>query len=202
MSDLVIAYLLHYGHYQTADALRTATAATAGRDAMKPVLLPQKDATWQGEVDGTQTLIRQALRTAILKGKMSDALALVEKHFPDATAAVAPLLLSQLLVEFMRVGDTAGALEAAADERCTTDDGEVHPLVAEAMGLLAYTAPEESPLAHLFDVSQARRVAEAVNATLLSHLGYPPQTTLDLMMKHTLSLPRIARMGNSPLCLK
>ena len=187
-----------------ATAADSTTAATTNGDADSNGngAAPADDSLAAADVRDSRMAVRRAVVAAIERGDVAAATETVRRELPGIVDEASPLLLSQAIIEAVNVGDIEGALATTASPGCGGGlGGEAHPVVGEAIGLLAYASPHTSPLAHLFEPAQRRRVATSVNALMLSHLGYPTEASLDTLLKHALMLPVLAKAVQHPLSL-
>ena len=181
--ELIASYLLHSGYMKTFDSfvamnpmqcnslLRKSTSKE-GREVnadKESVSGSENDESEPSEKDTSKLTERNEIVQKIISGDVEGAMAAAEKHFPSIKELIWPMLIGQLVIEETRNGNLEKAITTASDPLGNTSTGP-HPLVSQAMGLLAYKEPDRSPLSSLLDQSQRRRTAGSVNSAIMSHL--------------------------------
>ena len=114
---------------------------------------------------------RMSIRTAIQSGDIDAAIRLLNDLNPDILDDNKPLvfrLCLQKLVEFIRRGEIAEAIEFAQEELAPR--GEESPEFLEelerVMALLAFS--DDSPVGDVLEVAQRQKLASEVNAAILT----------------------------------
>jgi len=131
---------------------------------------------------------RMAVRNAVQDGCIREAISRVNDLDPgllDTNPTLHFRVKRQEFIELVRQGDTEGALRFAEEELAPV--GERHPELLEeledAMALLAFPDPSQSPLRHLLDVAQRQRTASELNAALLVAQGQEREPQLPLLLR-------------------
>lgn len=131
---------------------------------------------------------RVAIRTAIVSGKVGEAVKLLNRLDPEIlgnNAALRFRVRRQQFFEHVRSGDVDSALALAISELqpITAAQPELLPSLEEAMALLAFPNPARSPLGHLVSVTQRAETAREVNSAMLTAIGHPTESRLPVLLK-------------------
>mmetsp|Transcript_40936 Transcript_40936/g.79709 ORF Transcript_40936/g.79709 Transcript_40936/m.79709 type:complete len:510 (-) Transcript_40936:276-1805(-) len=129
---------------------------------------------------------REAIRKLITGGKIGDAVELLRETFPSVIDDNLLFKMHcQQFVELMREGKSDAAIQFArgklhAYKSLTPDENEHR---CSVMGLVAYVDIENSPAAPLLSPSRRQDLAVEINAKIMIHLGLPPQSKLELLLR-------------------
>jgi hypothetical protein len=198
LETLLAAHLRLHGYGATLAALPPAFTAPADASGTPP--------------PGARSLeARRLVRQAICEGRVDDAWRAIETAAPgllERRPALARMFECQRVIELVRagperLGDALAAAQAGAQLARALSDGtaEERAEVCEALGLLAYTNPWRSPLAHLLTPERRQFVAEAANAALLEALEPPgagdPRSQLERLLAQLLACQDALRQENA-----
>ncbi|KAJ3008579.1 hypothetical protein HKX48_008449 [Thoreauomyces humboldtii] len=190
INPLILSYLIHHGFCETAASFHASTASAAGEDGPA---LPQSQSQEADSFDKSDILQRQAIRNAILTGKLEEAVDLLDSHYPSIMQQnrhVAFQLKSQRFIELMRSinstdeegdameldepRDPADKLRSAVQhgqdmhgEFGGVGNSQVQAALVETYSLLAYAEPSSSSVAYLLDPANRTLVADVVNRAIL-----------------------------------
>ncbi|PHZ15705.1 SPRY-domain-containing protein [Rhizopus microsporus ATCC 52813] len=157
LNQLVLSYLIHHGYTKTAFAFVKNTKSISDTD--------QEDTV---TVRGTGMEQRTAIRSAIIRGDIDDAIRLIQQHFPklldqgERGKSVQLMLKCGKFVEMMR--EYSSSINQKKDE---------------IFSLLAYHDPYTSPVSHIMSVSRRDALATEVNAAILAFLQQPEIPALE-----------------------
>eukprot|EP00698_Gefionella_okellyi_P008609 TRINITY_DN213_c0_g2_i1.p1 TRINITY_DN213_c0_g2~~TRINITY_DN213_c0_g2_i1.p1 ORF type:complete len:202 (+),score=53.93 TRINITY_DN213_c0_g2_i1:184-789(+) len=131
---------------------------------------------------------RMAIRTAVQRGDISDAMEKVNDLDPeilDHNGSLFFHLQQQKFIELVRAGRVDEALDFAQDELAAR--GEEQPRFLEelerTMTLLAFEDAGKSPLAELMDIGQRQKTASELNAAILSAQSQEKDPKLPTILK-------------------
>ena len=156
---LIMNYLLMEGHKEAAETFC-------------------KESGTQMNVPTSHIEERIQVRDAVCSGRVAEAIALVnelESSIFDSNKAVYVNMLKQQLVEIIRDGDIARAVEFARTE--LADAGkENHRHLAEleeTLALILHDDPEKSPYSHLLSRSRLQCLSSEMNAAIMKQFDLP-----------------------------
>lgn len=139
---------------------------------------------------------RGMLRDVILTGNMKEAVKFISLNFPELlTDETCMLFINvQEFIEIVKSGDFYAALEFAREKLAEArnfkvfcrNGMDVGIFVWEVVGLIAYTRPQESPLAPLLKLSQLELTADLVNSRILQKSG-KAKCSLEEMLKEAIA---------------
>jgi len=178
LPQLLYDHLLHHRCWQT--------AAVISRDLLRPA----QDASTSSSQDSTAADVaaRQKIYELVVAGQVEEAVEQVVKHYTRAPLDANPTLDFRLKVaqfcELLRPGGAAaveaaltyGRLVLAPHSPKGSDDEE---LLSDALSLLAYERPAESPCGHLLSQAARASLAESLNSAILAARGMPAVSPLE-----------------------
>ncbi|GBF90786.1 hypothetical protein Rsub_03087 [Raphidocelis subcapitata] len=148
----------------------------------------QDESGTQPGVDLSDIAGRMEIRAAVQGGRVEDAIDAVNDLDPEILEERAGLLFhlqQQRLIELVRAGRTADALEFAREYLAPA--GEEHPEFLEdlerTVALLAFEDPRASPLGELMEASQRQRTASELNAAILSSQRHATEPRAAMLLK-------------------
>lgn len=131
---------------------------------------------------------RMLIRSAIQAGRIDEAIERIneiDSEILDTNPKLFFRLQQQKLIEFIRRGEVAEALEFAQEELAPR--GEENPEFLEelerTMALLAFDDVSKSPVGHLMEAGQRQKTASEVNAAILSTFCQDKDPKLPIMLK-------------------
>ncbi|KAJ0587905.1 putative transcription factor interactor and regulator LisH family [Helianthus annuus] len=163
---IVRSYLQHYGYEETLNVFDEASQTSV------PPVTGFHDNGFNEHAMYALTH-RKILRKLIMDGKIDDAISNLHEWYPetiqDDTSAICLMLHCQKFIELVR----AGRLEEAMDYGKNRFEKfynlkHYEDLVKDCAALLAYEEPNKSTVGYLLEESQREKVADAVNAIILS----------------------------------
>ncbi|KAL8274236.1 hypothetical protein Esti_001825 [Eimeria stiedai] len=194
--SLVRSYLLHAGFHSTLRSLNKA--------------LREREDKPGSSLDGLQGILR-----ALMEGRVSNAINLLQFHFPlvlssanaslDDTCALAKaMVFSQEVVECLRAPrrDVEAAVQCMQTRIAglmSTASPHIRKALSDCLGILAYEEPEKGPLKSVFDLSRRSLTASAVNKCILrKHLHVTTWSPLELLVRHLVACRQVLRfLGGS-----
>ncbi|XP_076891219.1 ran-binding protein M homolog [Bidens hawaiensis] len=163
---IVRSYLQHYGYEETLNVFDEAS-----QTSVPPVTGFHDNGFNEHAMHALNH--RKIIRKLIMDGQIDDAIGNLNKWYPetvqDDTSAICLMLYCQKFIELVRVG----RLEEAVDYGRNRFEKfykmkHYEDLVKDCAALLAYGEPNNSPVGYLLEESQREKVADAVNALILS----------------------------------
>lgn len=171
LDDVLLEYFIVNGYKEVAATLATESGAS---DRAREALSAMDH--------------RAAIRDAVSKGRMEEAMERIKQVAPDLLKSDTELrfrLLQQQFLEQVRVGDTDAALRIAVEE--LRDVARTTPKLQRAlegtMAVLAFPDPTTSPVRHLLSLDQRAQTARYINEALLAVTGQPTEARLPTLLK-------------------
>ncbi|KAI3820124.1 hypothetical protein L1987_13982 [Smallanthus sonchifolius] len=163
---IVRSYLQHYGYEETLNVFDEAS-----QTSVPPVTGFHDNGFNEHAMYALDH--RKILRKLIMDGQIDDALRNLHELYPetvqDDTSAICFMLHCQKFIELVRVGRLEEAMDygRARFEKFYSLK-QYEDLVKDCAALLAYGEPSKSSVGYLLEESQREKVADAVNAMILS----------------------------------
>lgn len=169
MNKLVMNFLVTEGYVDAAEKFR-------------------KESGTEPEIDLATITDRMAVKKAVQDGHVVDAIEKVNDLNPEILDTNPQLffhLQQQRLIELIREGQVAQALEFAQDELAPR--GEENPSFLEELertvALLAFEDVKNSPVGDLLDLSHRSKVASEVNAAILTSQSHEKDPKLPNLLR-------------------
>ncbi|GKA09030.1 protein GID8 homolog isoform X1 [Tanacetum coccineum] len=169
MNKLVMNFLVTEGYVDAAEKFR-------------------KESGTEPEIDLATITDRMAVKKAVQDGHVVDAIEKVNDLNPEILDTNPQLffhLQQQRLIELIREGQVAQALEFAQDELAPR--GEENPSFLEELertvALLAFEDVKNSPVGDLLDLSHRSKVASEVNAAILTSQSHEKDPKLPSLLR-------------------
>jgi Ran-binding protein 9/10 len=146
------------------------------------------------------TKARQTIRKAIHAGDINAARDAIEKLRPDWLARVPQASFAldcQQVIEHVRNSQTLAAVELARDRLLRYTDPSYTATLQSVMGLLAYTDPSESPLAHILTQHRRDEVFDVINEAILVDMGCRAKSSLDVLLRQLIVVDEARTVANS-----
>eukprot|EP00300_Choanocystis_sp_HF-7_P003212 c12441_g1_i1.p1 GENE.c12441_g1_i1~~c12441_g1_i1.p1 ORF type:complete len:456 (+),score=110.89 c12441_g1_i1:59-1426(+) len=142
-------------------------------------------------LQGPELQLRSSLRQMILEGRAIEALQVVKTSFSDQQEGghIEVLLMIQSFLELIRehrIDDAVAFARTGFRPILHLLAGSDLALLKDAMALLAYTNPEDSPVGNLLAMEHRTSVADQVNRFILKAQGQRPYSSLERAFQHAL----------------
>ncbi|ETK85511.1 hypothetical protein, variant 3 [Phytophthora nicotianae CJ01A1] len=153
MNRLVMDYLVGKGYREVAEAF-------------------WRDSGTKPHVDLQSVQERMSIQQLLLKGQIQKArgkLASMDPEFLEKNSGMDFLLAKQELIELIKAHNIEEALQFAIKNLAPFGQKSPQFLheIERTMSVIAFKNPSESPLGHLLEQAQRRRVADEVNSAIL-----------------------------------
>ncbi|KAI7750926.1 hypothetical protein M8C21_003091 [Ambrosia artemisiifolia] len=163
---IVRSYLQHYGYEETLNVFDE-----ANQTSVPPVTGFHDNGFNEHAMYALNH--RKILRKLIMNGQIDDALRNLHEWYPetvqDDTSAICLMLHCQKFIELVRVGRLEEAVDYGRNQfEKFYNLKQYEDLVKDCATLLAYGEPSKSSVGYLLEDSQREKVADAVNAMILS----------------------------------
>ncbi|CEG41240.1 LisH motif-containing protein [Plasmopara halstedii] len=170
MNRLVMNFLVGKGYREVAEAF-------------------WRDSGTKPHVDLQSVQDRMSIQQLLLKGHIQEArdkLSGMISDFFEKNSWIDFLLAKQELIELIKVHNIEEALQFAVKNLAPFGQKSPHFLqeIERTMSVIAFKSPLESPLGHLLEQTQRRRVADEVNSAILRSQKEELEPLLPSMVQH------------------
>eukprot|EP00051_Salpingoeca_urceolata_P001624 m.42554 g.42554 ORF g.42554 m.42554 type:complete len:413 (+) comp11555_c0_seq3:227-1465(+) len=180
LNQLVTSYLVHHGYSDTAAIL-----AKSSRQELSESI---------GSITN-----RKRIRDFVTEGKLAEAIAAVQQHYPTLLEKQPDLLFRLECQRFVELVSTQTASGQQSDEgleqlmsfgrqlqaMCPADMDDGKQLLQEIFSLLAYPDPRVGPMAFVLDPARREPLAVALNSAILGSLGLPSEPPLENIVRQS-----------------
>ncbi|PWA61138.1 lisH and RanBPM domains containing protein [Artemisia annua] len=171
MNKLVMNFLVTEGYVDAAEKFR-------------------KESGTEPEIDLATITDRMAVKKAVQDGHVVDAIEKVNDLNPEASYYLPTDLNGktgyadqQRLIELIREGQVAQALEFAQDELAPRGEPSFLEELERTVALLAFEDVKNSPVGDLLDLSHRSKVASEVNAAILTSQSHEKDPKLPSLLR-------------------